>query len=148
METLDQHVNSSDSGIKVSQDAKSNFITIGKWTRFLGVIGFISVGLLGIAALFMIIVGGSSSYVGEQMMFLGLIYLIMAGIYVFPALYLVRTANHLLEAFERDKVASFEMGVENLKSFFKFVGIFTIVVMSMYILILLFAMVAGASRGF
>jgi hypothetical protein len=148
MDTLDQNFHSDKSGIRVSNDAKANFITIGKWVKFLGIMGFISVGFLAILALIMIIGGSSVSLGGEQMMLVGFLYLVIAGVYIYPALYLVRTSKHLSEAFNRDSQSSFELGVENMKSFFKFVGIFTIVVISLYILMILVAVFAASASRF
>jgi hypothetical protein len=148
MDTLDQNFHSDKSGIRVSNDAKANFITIGKWVKFLGIMGFISVGFLAILALIMIIGGSSVSLGGEQMMLIGFLYLVIAGVYIYPALYLVRTSKHLSEAFNRDSQSSFELGVENMKSFFKFVGIFTIVVISLYILMILVAVFAASASRF
>jgi len=148
MDTLDQNFHSDKSGIRVSNDAKANFITIGKWVKFLGIMGFISVGFLAILALIMIIGGSSVSLGGEQMMLIGFLYLVIAGVYIYPALYLARTSKHLSEAFNRDSQSSFELGVENMKSFFKFVGIFTIVVISLYILMILVAVFAASASRF
>jgi hypothetical protein len=148
MDTLDQNFHSDKSGIRVSNDAKANFITIGKWVKFLGIMGFISVGFLAILALIMIIGGSTVSLGGEQMMLIGFLYLVIAGVYIYPALYLVRTSKHLSEAFNRDSQSSFELGVENMKSFFKFVGIFTIVVISLYILMILVAVFAASASRF
>lgn len=148
MDTLDQHVHSDNNGIKVTSDAKTNFITISKWVRFLGVMGFVSVGLLAIVAFFMIIAGSTTSFGGEQMLILGLVYLIMACVYVFPALYLWRTSVHLINAFSKDSQSSFELGIENMKSFFKFVGIITIVIVSLYLLLIFFALFAATAYRF
>lgn len=148
METLDQNIQSSDNSMKVSADAKYNLSVISKWAKFLAIMGFISVGILGIASIFMIGAGSTRSFGGGQLIGTGFTYLILAVVYIFPSLYLLRSANHLATACNKDSQGSFELGMENMKSLFKFAGIFTIVFISLYILIAMFAAFALSARTF
>ena len=93
-----------------------------------------------LGGLFIGIAGGSS-----QFGIIGFIYLGMAVIYFFPIYYLYLFAQKIKKAVNSTSQSDLEGGFENLKSCFKFLGIFTIVIISVYILIFLVAFVAGSA---
>lgn len=150
METLDQYSQSPVEGMYVNESVKKHLNTIGKWNKFLAIIGFIGIG-------FMVIFGITATFVGASMRipnmpqtgFFGLIYLVFALFYYFPTKYLYNSSKYLIQATSENSQISLEQGVENLKSFFKFIGIFTIVIISIYVLIFLFAIVGiGLLKSF
>lgn len=54
-ETLDQNIELESDKLKISNSIKENLITTAKWARFLAIVGFIFVGILGIASLFLVV---------------------------------------------------------------------------------------------
>ena len=56
------------------------------------------------------------------------------------------TPNDFLDQFKliKEEFKELEVGIENLKSFFKFVGIFTIVIISLYLLMFIIGILAAA----
>jgi MFS family permease len=109
-----------------------------KWGKFLAIMGFCFVGLMLIIGLF---AGTIFSYMGpeHQMPFpgfiFGIIYVGMALVYFFPVLYLLRFTNHLKKALLSRSSHELDSAFENLKSHYKYIGIFMIVLIGIYVLI-------------
>ncbi len=141
MDTLDQHIELDSDKLRINNSIKENLITAAKWARFLAVMAFVFTGIMGIASLVILIAAlssGVSYYIG-----MGLGYMILTIIFIFPGLYLIRFAGSTEKGLKSNKQGEFDYGIENLKSLFKFVGIYTIVLVGVYILFFLFATLAN-----
>jgi hypothetical protein len=141
MDTLDQHIELDSDKLRINNSIKENLITAAKWARFLAVMAFIFTGIIGIASLVILIAAlssGASYFIG-----MGLGYMILTIIFIFPGLYLIRFAVSTEKGLKSNKQGEFDYGIENLKSLFKFVGIYTIVLVGVYILFFLFATLAN-----
>ncbi|ASS48808.1 MAG: hypothetical protein A3D31_06300 [Candidatus Fluviicola riflensis] len=138
-ESIDQGINLSSSELKITEYIRKDLTTAAKWGKFLAIIGFVVVGLMFIAALFMLISAATMpSFISGQFFLMGFVYIIMAVIFVFPTLYLLRFSNSTQTGLRSENQVDFEFGIENLRSLFKFMGIYTIVVLGLYTLIILF----------
>jgi hypothetical protein len=62
----------------------------------------------------------------------------MGLLYFFPVLYLFNFSKKMKNALSNNKTVDFTLAFKNLKSHYKFIGIFTIVIISMYVLMFLF----------
>jgi len=145
MDSLDQNLNLSKKELVVTQEARYNFGIAGKWAKFLAIVGFISSGFVVLAGLIMMGTAVSVSFAPAQFFLMGLVYLVMGGILIIPALYLLRYANAIAQGLQSDNQTEFDSAIQNLKSLFKFAGIYTIVLIGIYILVILIAFVAAAS---
>jgi hypothetical protein len=67
------------------------------------------------------------------------VYLALAGVYWFPVTYLYRFSAQMKQAVKSRDESLYTSGFANLKSLFKFFGIFTIVMLALYGLILVIA---------
>lgn len=114
-----------------------------KWGKFLSIIGFILVGLIVIIAIFAGTIfsslsdfGGNpaSEFAGSMSIILTIVYLIVAALYFFPCLYMYRFSTKMKKALEENNQDLLIASFENLKSCFKFMGIMTIVIISIYVL--------------
>ncbi len=121
-----------DSGTQLSHKAMSDLHTTSKWTHFLSILGFIGLGLIVIAALF--ILSGSLRMRSDQRIIMGFGYLIMVGIYFFPIYFLTKFSIRVKEAMVTNPRMNLEEAIKYLKMHYKFIGIFTIVIVSLYIL--------------
>jgi hypothetical protein len=114
-----------------------------KWGKFLAIVGYVGLGILIILALF-IMIGFSQiskfSGVGFPMGIIGFLYIIIAVIYYFPINYLYRFSVQIKHGLTSNDLSSVTSGFRNLKSLFKFLGIFIIILMSIYALILVIAL--------
>jgi len=120
------------------------------WTYFLSILGFIGIGLMILGGLFfslaLNLMPGGNPYagLGVDMSYFGMIYVIIALFYFFPVLYLFNFSRKMKSALSSNNNDELTAAFSNLKSHYKFIGIFTIVIISIYVLIFVFAMIAGA----
>ena len=145
METIDKDFSNSD--LVISTQSKNFLIYAAKWASFLAIVGFVTLGLLILGGLIMFLIGSQFSGVlgGAPIAMFALIYIGMAAIYFFPIYYLFLFGQKIKKAVKSTNQNDLDAGLENLKSCFKFLGIFTIVILSLYILMFLVAIVAGAA---
>ncbi len=110
-----------------------------RWAKFLSIMGFIGVGIIVILALLIgsilnLISSMSPMPLPVPAFFFTLLYLAVALLYFFPVLYLYRFSTKMELALIRKDEIELAGSFENLKSMFKFMGIMTIVIISIYIL--------------
>jgi hypothetical protein len=113
-----------------------------KWGKFLAIIGYIGMVLLVLLGIFMML--GLSHFgnlpdTGFPMGVFGLLYIFIALIYYFPVNYLYKFSVQIKQGLQTKDTPTVTSGFQNLKSLFKFMGIFTIVILSIYGLLLLIA---------
>lgn len=125
-----------------------------RWARFIAILGFILIGFLVIVGIF---IGPVLSALNENMAIapstsalsgsvIAAIYLVIAVIYFFPIYYLFQFSNGLIMAYKAEDEEKLNASLHFLKKHFKFIGIFTIVVLAIYILIFvaaIFVSIAG-----
>ena len=115
-----------------------------KWCMFLAVVGFIFIGLMVIIGAFMSIAMsampsdpyggmGASPFMAIKG-YLGAFYIVLALLYFFPVYYLFNYAKGTKQALESGNSDVMANALVNLKSHHKFLGIFTIVMIAIYIL--------------
>lgn len=63
---------------------------------------------------------------------LGLIYLAFALLYVFPVMFLFKTANGVVRMKRGEMAGGMEHALANQKSLYKFIGILTIIMLCLY----------------
>jgi len=85
--------------------------------------------------------------IGFPSVLITVIYLIIAVIYFFPIYYLYNFSVKMKKALLSDDQTLLRNAFEDLKSHYKFVGIFTIVILSLYLLMFLIGLGAAASIG-
>jgi len=126
-----------------------------KWAKFLSIIGFIFSGILAIAAFFAPALYSklpafselSPSLKASMNIIIIICYLGFAILLFFPCLFLNKFSLKMTSALSDIHQENFEMAFKNLKSLFKFYGIFTIVMLSVYVLVFIFGMLGTAMRG-
>ena len=133
----------STNGVQITSKSKEFLKETARWTGFMAALGFIGVGLIVAGSLIMVISGAfvDEGFVGGSQVGIILAYLIFAFIYFIPVLYLYNFSKEIKTAVKSDNSSDYEKGFEFLKKHFKYVGVFTIVIISIYILIAIFAIV-------
>jgi hypothetical protein len=126
-----------------------------RWARFLSIIGFVFCGLMVIVGIFfggamaamMSGMGGEAAPVtGFLSFFVSFAYIAGALLIFFPSLYLFLFSSKMRKAFHNNDQPVLTESLKNLKSFFKFYGICTVIVMSIYALAII-AGIIGAMVG-
>lgn len=127
--------------------------TTAKWAKFMAIIGFIATGFMVLVGLIMMVVGNSlpTQDVGLMKMisgtFLGAIYLAVAAFYFFPSRYLYQYSDKLTLATHTKDETQLVLALDKNKSYFKFIGIATIVGVAFYLLFLIALVVIMAAGG-
>jgi hypothetical protein len=147
--------------IEIGQESLGYLETTRKWTMFFAILGFVALGimlLVGLLAGSFIAsftskfsgtegVEGASAAGGMVSVFIFIIMLIFAVIYFFPLLYLFRFSRHTKNAVANLDAQELTLGLKNLKSYWKYIGILAIIVLSIYLLVLLIALLVGGSMA-
>lgn len=125
------------------EEIKNYLLETSKWGKFMAIVGYVGIGLLVVVALAVMVgfsIFNSASGIGFPMGLVGLLYLVFAAIYYFPVSYLYKYSAQIKEGLNVNDQQSITSGFENLKSLFKFMGILTIVILSIYALLLVVAL--------
>lgn len=137
--------------LHLDESAKDFLKETAKWAYFLSILGYIGIGLIVVIALF---AGAIFSTLGSTVpgmgamgasfgVMMGVFYFVIAAIYFFPVYYLNKFGVNAKRAFRENDSEALTNSFEYLKSHYKFIGIFTLSIMILYGLILVFA-VLGA----
>ncbi|WP_100615902.1 DUF5362 family protein [Confluentibacter citreus] len=132
--------------LEVSSDVKGFLKEIATWSYFLSIVGFIGIGFMVLFGVFFGAILGSSmggmnpyENLGFSVGYFGFIYVAIALVYFFPVYYLFNFSKKMKRALNANDNNDFKSAFSNLKSHYKFIAIFAIVIISMYVLIFAFA---------
>lgn len=133
--------------MSLSQESKQHLDETRKWTFFLAIVGFVFIGLMVLISLFM---GAVFDELGNEVMpfssfAVGLMYIAIGALYFFPIYYLYKFSTNMKNALTSDEDNSLNDAFRYLKSHYKFMGIFTIIIFSIYLLMGLGFAVVGFS---
>lgn len=155
METTENfEMTGADPGVVLTPEAQGYLRESGKWANFLGIVGFVLTGLIVIIALFagtmMASLSTFSAGAGAAAGMGGLltvIYLVIAVVYFFFSLYLYQFGSQVKKGLMYVDSETVTIALGKLKSFFKLWGILTIVVLSLYALMIIIVIIFGMSAG-
>ena len=120
-----------------------------KWAKFLAIIGYVGIGIIVLMALFASVIFSSLSQTAQIPFPSGVftfIYLLIAVCYYFPVAYLYKFSQQMKKGLTSGDTNAITLGFENLKSHYKFMGIFMIVVLSLYGVIFVFGFLFSMLR--
>jgi hypothetical protein len=126
-------------------EASAFLLKTAKWGKFLAILGFIVTGFMFLAGILMSFVIGMlpDEMIPLNMPFspriFSVIYIVIAGIYVIPVIFLNSFCNNAIKAIENSSTENLTVSLKNLKNLFVFVGISTILILSLYTIILIIA---------
>lgn len=103
-----------------------------KWAKFLAICSFVGLGIMVLVGAGVILIQFQGQENGFSALIMGVFYILMAALYFFPTMYLYRFATASADAMEKLNDDTFEEGLENLKSLFRFTGISMIIALSLY----------------
>ena len=121
------------------------------WMRFIAVFGFIGCGIQFLSGLIMLLSGSSLSNSNfpatSSIKSMGFCYLILAVVLFFPFLYLNRSCNAINNALMMSNNEELEAGLINMKSYWRYMGIFAIIMIGLIVLTIPIMIVAGISAA-
>jgi hypothetical protein len=154
--TFGNYVEIKDQKIELEGATLLHLNEIRKWTQFLSILGFVAVGLLLFIGVIMLVTTSlRSTFQFDQFGILGpwigIFYILFAGIYFFPVFYLYKFskyAQHSLMQISSGGSSNELMAhaVGYLKKHFRYIGIFTIVILAVYLVAAIGVMIAFAIR--
>ena len=131
--------------------SKDFLIEITRWCFFFAVLGFVSIAFLVVGAILIGILGTPilDQLAGQQgipslSIPLAITYLISAALSFFPVLYLFKFSKKMKLALAAKSDELLADAFAMLKSHFKFMGVLTIIVISLYALLIIFYLVFGS----
>ncbi len=115
-----------------------------KWCFFMSVLGFILIGFLLLLAVFastiMSFAGKMQPGIPSNMgIFMTAGYAVMSVIYFFPVYYLFQFSKKMKKALATKNEETLANAFEMLKSHYKFLGVFTIITLSLYVFAIIVA---------
>lgn len=133
--------------LKIDCISKEFLTETVKWTSFLSILGFIGIGFFVIISLGMMLMGlkFGPMFGGFAA---GLIYLIVAGFYFIPINYLYKFSSNMKLALKNNNQAALRCSFEYLKAHYKFIGILTLIIISFYILMLIWFFISTTGSHF
>lgn len=141
--------NSIENKMELGPDDLKNLNSTRKWTMFLSVLGFIFLGLLiivGVAtSTFLTAFKSKEVNLGVPESLMIVMFIIIAAIYFFPVLFLFRFSRNTRDAIHNHDKLKLEKAFRNLRTYFTYIGVMVIIVLSIYLLALV---VAGSSMSF
>ena len=127
---------------KVTNEMISSLRSTRPWTKLLSVLGFIMVAffvLIGIVLMF--VKNLFPQLKGAPTMFVGIMYMLMSLMYLFPSLYLFKYSSSVSRFLNTGREIDMESALTHQKSFWKFVGIVSLVAIIIAVLSIMAAIV-------
>ncbi len=122
--------------LQISDESENYLNSTRRWSSFLSILGFIFIGLIVMIALYFMTMFSSLDTPGSPIpvTMISFIYVLMGVLHFFPIFYLFKFSTFMNNALKQKDSVSLELAFRNLKSHYKFVGIFVIVILSIYII--------------
>jgi len=125
------------------------------WVRFMAILIFVSVGLMALVGISMLLVAvlggframgdGGPGPLGSAAGFgvMALVYVLLALVYVAPGLYLSRYATAIKRLNANSTAAGLEDALKHQKSFWRFVGILSVIGLAVAAVVIVLGILAG-----
>jgi len=128
--------------LTLTSTSKSFLKETAKWTNFLSILGFILITLMLVLATFSTtifnMVAKMQPGIPESLgLSLAITYLVLSIIYFFPVYYLLQFSRKMKKALITKNNETLASAFEKLKSHYKFIGVFTIITLSLYALLII-----------
>jgi len=125
--------------MELNQQAKEFLFEAARWATYLSIIGFVGIVFMIILSFAMgtILAGIPNENLLISPRIISIIYLIFAGIYFIPVFYLYQFGSKTKQAITDNDTDLLAFGIKKLKSQYKFIVISTLLIISIYLLMVL-----------
>ena len=132
----------------ITEAGKKDLLTTAKWSKFYAVLSFIGVAICVLMGILLLVSGHFMAQIQPELSAamlapLGLVYIVLGGILVMPALYLLQFAKKAEQAIAESNTEMMEQALNRMKSYWKFMGIFTIVMLVVSLLMVPVAVIGS-----
>lgn len=145
------NTNTASEHLNISEQASNYLKQTGKWSKFLGILGFILTGLIVTIGVFfgsimsLIPATNSTMPIDGMGSIISILYVLMGALYFMPSWYLYSFSKKITLALENKDEIELDNALKNQKSFFKFWGVCTIVVLILYPVMIIGMLIFGLS---
>jgi len=139
--------------LQIDHQSNAYLKETAKWAKFLAIVGFVVCGLIALAGIFAgtVLSATMGQFGGGYGASFGIMatvmYLIMAVVYFFPCLFLFRFATRMQVVLQNNDQPNLSVALSNLKSYFKFIGILTLIALAFFALFFFFGIAGAAMSG-
>ena len=152
---MEEHSITENLEMKLNESAKDFLKETAKWAYFLSILGYVGIGFIVLAGLFADTLFSAMGKMNPAMSSMGssfgivmtVIYLLIGALYFFPVYYLNKFASNAKIACATNDSDKLTISFQYLKSHYKFIGIMTLVVFSLYLLMIIGAIIGGVAMG-
>lgn len=144
-----------DGDLNLPDAIRNPLVKTAPWKRFIAIMGFIGAGFMALAGVLIIAAGSAFASAmdmaglgGGMGVFMGLIYIAMAALYLFPALYLYRSGKALKVYQETSSSEDLMTSAVNEGKLWKFLGVLYIISLSLGLLVFVISIIAGIASAF
>lgn len=131
----------------IDETGKTHFLEMAKWTKFLAIMGFIMMGIMIVAGLFMgsifASIPGYNAVGALSGIGFAIVYTLISAIYFYPIYALYKFSTLIKPALAYNDTTMFNEAIAYKKNMFKYMGIMTIIILAMYALFFMFAIMVG-----
>ena len=156
METID-NLTQNTQPLEITENSREYLKTAASWTRFLAIFSFVAIIFLALVGIIMLTAGNFieevSNKVGNDVpfhgffRFMGMIYIVLSIVVIFPTLYLFRFSKKTVTALENQDTFVMETAFKNMKSYWKFSGIMAIVALALIPVTFIVSIVAAVMNA-
>lgn len=120
--------------MRVNESMKANLLSAAKWAKFICIVGCIGVGFAVVFGIAMLAFGSIASMYTDMPLdgLVGVIYLLVAAIYIYPLIKGFQFANATKAACLSDDENELARGISGLNDLLKFTGYLTIICLILY----------------
>lgn len=136
-------------GAMVSEQSIEMLRQTRPWVMLMGVLCFIGSAFMLLGGLGMMAMGALASATAKSAapMALGVVYIPLAGLYIYPGLKLTKYGGAIGRLLQTRASVDLDAALEQQKSFWKFAGITTIVMIVLYIVLIIGMMAVGVGMA-
>lgn len=119
-----------------------------KWARFLSIVGLALLAIMLFTTLFgfsfLTVMNREYLHFNEIAISVLLVsYVLFTLIYFYPFYYLYKSSTQLMAAIKDGNIQTFNEGIRYLRLHYRYIGIFTIIIVGFYLLLFLFTVLFG-----
>ena len=127
----------------ITESIKNSLLAASKWLNFLTILAIIGAAFIGIAGICLLLIPMAgmerSGAIG-----IGIIYIILALVYIYPIKKSLSAIRNTQDALYTSRQESLDTAATNIHELLRYLGIMSIVILSIYVLIFIIAMVIAA----
>ena len=126
--------------LEISASIRQNLLSAMKWLKFLAVCGTVCMAIVFVAGVVFLFL---PVYNGAPGVAVGLVYIVMAFVYIYPLKKTFEIVREVRSALNGNSRTSLECAALATRSVLKFMGVLTIVALSVYAVAIILAGVVG-----